>query len=71
MFKSIYAGAALPTLSVDKLKQIIIPLPLLSEQKIIADKYAASMDEIVILKRKLEKTVAKMKHIYDEENEHC
>lgn len=71
MFKRIYTGGALPTLSVDKLKQIIIPIPSLSEQQVIADKYAASMDEVVILKRKLEKTITKMKHIYDEENENC
>lgn len=67
LFKSICTGTILPTISLDKLKKLIIPLPSMEEQNIIGNKYAAAMDEYILLKRKLEKSIAKMKHIYDEE----
>lgn len=67
ILKSICSGTGLPTISLDKLKKLIIPLPSLEEQSEIGNKYAATMDEVILLKRKLEKTTAKLKHIYDEE----
>lgn len=67
LFRSICSGSGLPTISLDKLKKMTIPLPSLETQDAIGNKYAATMDEIVLLKRKLEKALAKMKHIYDEE----
>lgn len=66
-FRSIYTGAAIQTISLDKLKKMIIPLPSLDEQIKIGAKYAAAMDEIILLRRKLEKTLNRMNHIFDGE----
>ncbi|WP_158095846.1 N-6 DNA methylase [Erysipelatoclostridium sp. An173] len=65
--KSIYTGAAIPTITLDKLKKMIIPLPTLKEQEHIAQKYAAAMDELILLNRKVVKTKNRMKHIFEEE----
>lgn len=67
LFRSICTGTGLPTISLDKLRKLVIPLPSLEEQNAIGNKYAATMDEVILLKRKLEKSIARMKHIYDEE----
>lgn len=67
LFRSICTGTGLPTISLDKLKKLVVPLPSLEEQNRIGNKYAATMDEVILLKRKLEKSIARMKHIYDEE----
>ena len=67
LFRSICTGTGLPTISLDKLRKLVIPLPSLEEQNVIGNKYAATMDEVILLKRKLEKSIARMKHIYDEE----
>ena len=66
-FKTIYSGTVLPTISIDKLKKMIVPMPSLEIQKEIADKYAAATDEILLLQRKLDKVTSRMKHIFDEE----
>ena len=60
-------GATLLNLPVEGLKKIIIPLPDLKSQKIIADKYYAKINEIKELKYKLEKATAELEHIYMEE----
>lgn len=67
LIRSICGGSVLPTISLDKLKKQIIPLPSIEEQKVIGNKYTAAMNEVIILKRKLAKSVEKMKHIYDEQ----
>ena len=67
LLKSIYTGATLHTISMEKLKKLRIPLPSIQEQERIGNRYAACIDEVVLLKKRLEKTIAKMKHIYDEE----
>lgn len=69
--RNICAGSVLPTISLSKLKTLTIPCPSIDKQKIIADKYAATADEIVLLKRRLKKNIAKMKTLYDEEAEPC
>ena len=71
IFKSIYTGGALPTINLEKLKNMIIPYPSLEKQTEISNKYAASMDELILLNRKIEKTKYKMKHIFDEEELTC
>lgn len=43
----------------------------MENQNTIANKYAAKMDEVILLKRNLERSIAKMKHLYDEEAESC
>ena len=50
---------------------MIIPYPSLEKQTEISNKYAASMDELILLNRKFEKTKYKMKHIFDEEELTC
>lgn len=65
ILKSIYTGSTIPTITLDKLKKIIIPLPSLEEQKVIAQKYAAALDELILLNRKVEKTKNLMKHIFE------
>lgn len=67
MLKSIYTGGAIPTITLEKLKRMIIPVPSLQEQEVIAQKYAAAVDELIILNRKVEKTKDRMKHIFEEE----
>lgn len=66
VFKNIYTGAEIPTITIEKLKRMIVPLPPVEEQNIIANRYAASMDELIVLRRKVEKTKNRMKHIFDE-----
>ena len=66
LLKSICSGSNLLMISIDKLNKMVIPLPPIEEQKEIGCKYAAAMDETILLQRKLEKSIAKMKHIYDE-----
>lgn len=64
--KSIYTGGAIPTITLEKLKRMMIPVPSLQEQQVIAQKYAAAVDELIILNRKVEKTKDRMKHIFEE-----
>lgn len=71
LLKSICVGSVLPTISLSKLKSLIIPVPSMENQYTIANKYAAKMDEVILLKRNLERSIAKMKHLYDEEAESC
>ena len=55
IFKNIYTGGAIPTITLDKLKKMIILFPPLEEQMDIANKYAATIDELVMLNRKSKK----------------
>lgn len=66
-FKNIYAGVTLATISLDKIKKMIIPLPNIEKQKEIGAKYASCIDEIILLKRKLDKVTNRMNHLFDEE----
>ena len=69
VLKSITVGAAMPNIGVDKLKKVEIPLPPMEEQERIAQKYQATLDEIAVIKLRLEKAVNKLHHIFDEESE--
>ena len=69
VLKSITVGAAMPNIGVDKLKKAEIPLPPIEEQERIAQEYQATLDEIAIIKLRLEKAVNKLHHIWDEECE--
>lgn len=69
VLKSITVGAAMPNIGVDKLKKVEIPLPPMEEQERIAQKYQATLDEIAVIKLRLEKAVSKLHHIFDEESE--
>lgn len=69
ILKSITVGATIPNIGVDKLKKIIIPLPELKKQRVIADKYRATLDEIELYRLKLNKATNHLSHIFDEESE--
>lgn len=64
--KSITVGATIPSIGVEKLKKVNIPLPSLEEQKRVAEKYQSTMDEIAILKLRIEKATDRLHHIFDE-----
>ena len=65
LLRSVCAGSLIQTVSLKKLKRMKIPVLSMEEQNIFADKYAAAMEEVILLKEELEKNVEKMKRIYD------
>lgn len=67
--KRITVGTTIPSIGVDKLKNLIVPLPALEEQNQIATKYLAVLDEISVLKTKLENALSRLNHVFDEEVE--
>lgn len=69
LLKSITVGATIPNIGVEKLKGISIPLPSMQEQELIANKYLATLDEIEVIKLKLDKAMSRLSHIFDEESE--
>ena len=69
ILKSITVGATLPNIGVDKLKKVMIPLPSLTEQARVAEKYQAILDEIAVLQLRIEKAKNRLHHILDEESE--
>lgn len=66
MLRSIFTGTTLLTINLEKLKNLIIPIVSLEKQNEIANKYEASIDELILLNRKTEKIKQKMKTIFDE-----
>lgn len=64
--KSICVGAAMPNISIESLKKMIIPLLPIEEQNIIANNYLATIDEIKVLRSKLSKAEARLSTIFDE-----
>ncbi len=69
VLKSITVGATIPNIGVEMLKNVNIPLPSMACQKRIADKYQNSLDEIAIIKLRLEKALSRLHHIFDEGSE--
>ena len=65
LFKSIYVGSAIPTIPLEKLRKLEIPLPLLEEQNIIGEKYKEELERIAELKEKLLTSRKKLKQIYN------
>lgn len=60
-------GSAVKTISVEAVKSIIIPLPSLEEQTVIAQKYQAALDEYSVLKRKMKKVLERKRTLLDSE----
>lgn len=58
-------GSVVKTISVEAVKNIMIPLPPLDEQKLIAQKYQAALDEYTILKRKMQKVLKRKRTLLD------
>ena len=67
--RSITVGTAIPNIGVEQLKRIKIPDIPLEKQKEIAMKYQAKVDEVKILRRKTEKALSSLKHLFDEYKE--
>ena len=63
---SISVGAAIPSIGIDQLKQIHIPLPPLNTQKQIAKRYKEYLYEIKKLKKSLKEVIDKMHHVLDD-----
>ena len=62
----IMVGATLPSIPVNELKTLTIPLPSLEIQNEIAKNYINALDEIKILNLKLERAKNKLNQIYSE-----
>ncbi len=69
VLKSITVGDVMPNIGVDKLKKLEIPIPSMEEQNRIAKMYQSTLDEISVIKLRLEKAINKLQHIFDEESE--
>lgn len=67
--RSIVVGAVIPNIGVEQLKKLNVPLVSLEEQREISLKYQALTDEVKILKRKVDKAINSLKHIFDESEE--
>ena len=68
LFKSIYVGSVIPTISLEKLRKLEIPLPSLEEQNIIGEKYKEELERMADLKEKLSSSREKLKQIYNIKN---
>lgn len=68
LFKSIYVGSVIPTISLEKLRKLEIPLPSPEEQNIIGEKYKEELERIADLKERLSTSREKLKRIYNIKN---
>lgn len=66
LLKRISVGGLVPNIGVDKLKNVMIPLPPIDEQNRIAQKQLEAMDEIAKCKQNLKVAVDKIYHVFDE-----
>lgn len=62
-------GSAIPNLPIQDFKKAIIPLPSMEIQNRVAEEYAATVDEINIIKAKLERAKRKLKESFDKGRE--
>lgn len=65
MLKRISVGSALFSISLEGLKKMMIPLPSLEEQKVIASDFQNKVHEIADLNARLAKAVSGLHHICD------
>lgn len=64
--RSLCSGSALPTISPDSLKKMVIPLPDIKIQDEISDIYSEKLDEIKKLKKKLKTANEERLNVYKE-----
>ena len=62
----ITVGSTLPNIPIDSLKKMLIPNPAIEQQNEIAEKYLMKIDEIKVLKYRLQKATAELKNIFEE-----
>ena len=67
--KSITTGVTIPIISVDRLKNLQVPVPDIAEQNKIANEYLAVLDEIQVLKLKLQKATDRLNNVFDKMKE--
>lgn len=68
VLKRITVGDVMTSIAVDQLKKLMIPLHSMEEQNRVAQAYQATMDEVAVLKLKLEKAIAHLHDVYDTES---
>ena len=64
--KSIAVGSVIQHVSLESLKKLTVPLPSLKEQKEIAVRYQAKVDEIKMLQLRLQKAQNELKSVFGE-----
>ncbi len=64
--QKIAVGAAIPNISAESLKKLIVPVPPIEKQNKIAEAYQAKVDEIKVLRLKLQKAQEAIKNIFEE-----
>lgn len=64
LVKNISVGTAISSLLVDGIKNLEIDVPPLEKQQVIADAYKAKLDEIALLKLRLEKARGELNSVY-------
>ena len=69
VLNSIAIGSVIPSVGVEKLRKVLIPIPPMEEQNRVAEKYQIILDEIAVYKIKLEKALNRLHQVYDEESE--
>ena len=67
--KSITVGVTIPNIGVEQLKNLMIPLPDMEEQRKIGKEYVKVRDEIALLQLKLERAKGRMSHIFEKGGE--
>lgn len=65
--KSITVGATIPSIGVDKLKKLMVPVPPMEEQMGVVEKYQQTLWEIDQLQKKIAQAMDRLQHIFDEE----
>lgn len=62
----ITVGATIPSIPVESLKKILIPSPPIEQQNEVAEKYLTKVDEIKVLRYKLQKATSELQNIFAE-----
>lgn len=60
LFKNMTTGSTVPVISVDMLKNLVIPLPDMAEQNLIAERYRAAQQKVKKLRRELNSALKEM-----------
>ena len=66
MLQRFCLASVMPSISLGRLKEIKIPLPPLDEQKKIADRFRAKIDEVALYRVKLDRAVNSLRDVYDQ-----
>ena len=67
--KRVTSGYTMPTLEIDQLRKVRIPLPSLAEQNAFADKYRKAAADVERLQSELDSALRKMGSMFDSKEE--